>query len=206
MHTQVTDLLRHGLIQKSTTPFGAHALFVKKKTGEMRMCIDYIALNKVNVANRYPLPRIYDLLDKMQGETVFGTFDLLLAYHQIRLTDEDITKTAFRTPTGIFEYKVMPFGLTNAPSVFMAAMNDILSEMGFAVVYLDDILIFSRTPKEHVMHVQTVFKKLQEHGFSLKLSKCEFFKSSVQYLGHVISSAVENWPTPTCVFDVLFLD
>jgi hypothetical protein len=175
MQTQVADLLRHGLIQKSTSPFGAPILFVKKKTGEMRMCIDYKALNKVTVANRYPLPRIDDLLDKMQGATLFCTLDLLSAYHQIRLTDEDIPKTAFRTPTCLYEYKVMPFGLTNAPSVFMAAMNDILSEIGFVAVYLDDILIFSRTPEEHVMHVQAVFKKLQEHGFFLKLSKCEFF-------------------------------
>jgi hypothetical protein len=132
---------------------------------------------------------------------------------QIRLTDEDIPKTAFRTPTGLYEFKVMPFGFTNAPSVFMAAMNDILSEMGFVVVYLDDILIFSRTPDEHVMHVQAVFEKMQEQGFFLKMSKFEFFKSSVPYLGHVISSAgirpdpkkvsaVENWPTPTSVFDV----
>jgi hypothetical protein len=181
--------LRHGIIQKSTSPFGAPVLFVKKKTGEMRMCIDYIALNKVTVANRYPLPRIDDLLDKMQGATVFSTLDLLSAYHQIRLTDEDIPKTAFRTPTGLYECKVMPFGLTNATSVFMAAMNDILSEMGFVAVYLDDILIFSKTTEEHVMHVQAVFEKLQEHGFYLKLSKCEFFKSSVPYLGHVISSA-----------------
>jgi hypothetical protein len=147
MQTQVTDLLKHGLIQKSTSPFGAPVLFVKKKTGEMRMCVDYIALNKVTVANRYPLPRIHDLLDKMQGVTVFSTLDLLSAYYQIRLTDEDIQKSAFRTPIGLYEYMVLPFGLTNAPSVFMAAMNDILSELGFVAVYLDDILIYSRTPE-----------------------------------------------------------
>jgi hypothetical protein len=109
MQTQVADLLRHGLIQKSTSPFRALALFVKKKTGEMRMCIDYIALNKVTVANRYPLPKIDDLLDKMQRATVFSTLDLLSAFHQIRLTDEDIPKTAFWTPTGLYEYKEMPF-------------------------------------------------------------------------------------------------
>jgi hypothetical protein len=128
------------------------------------------------------------------------------------LTDEDIPKSAFRTPTWLYEYKVMPFGLTNAPSVFMAAMNNILSEMGFVAVYLDDILIFWRTPEEHVPHVHVVFDKLREHGFYLKHCKCEFFKSSVPYLGHVIFagikpdpkkvSAVENWPTPQSVFDV----
>ena len=99
----------------STSPFGAPVLFVKKKTGKMRMCVDYRALNKVTIANRYPLPRIYDLLDKMQGATVFSTLDLLSAYHQIKLADEDIPKSAFRTPKGLYEYKVMPFGLTNAP-------------------------------------------------------------------------------------------
>jgi hypothetical protein len=156
MQTQVTDLLKHGFIQKTTSPLGAPVLFGKKKTGEMRMCVDYRALNKVTVANRYPLPRIDDLLDKMQGATVFNTLDLLSAYHQIRLTDEDIPKSAFRTPTCLYEYKVMPLGLTNAPSVFMAAMNDVLSEMGFVAVYLDDILIFERTPEEHVKHVLAV--------------------------------------------------
>ena len=213
MQTQVAELLRQGLIQKSKSPFGAPVLFVKKKTGEMRMCVDYRALNKVTIANRYPLPRIDDLLDKMQGATVFSTLDLLSAYHQIKLTDEDIPKSAFRTPKGLYEYKVMPFGLTNAPSVFMAAMNDILADFGFVAVYLDDILIFSKTPEEHVKHVREVFEKLESSGFYLKLKKCEFFKSSVPYLGHVISSegirpdpkkvsAVENWPTPQSVFDV----
>jgi hypothetical protein len=126
MTSQVKELLQAGLIQKSTSPFGAPVLFVKEKTGEFRMSVDYRALNKVTIPNRYPLPRIDDSLDRMQGAKVFSSLDLLSAYHQIRLADGDVVKTAFKTPFGLFEYKVMPFGLTNAPSVFMAAMNDVL--------------------------------------------------------------------------------
>jgi hypothetical protein len=129
MQRQVTELLKQGLIQKSTSPFGAPVLFVKKKTGELRMCVDYRSQKKITVANRYPLPRIDDLLDKMYGATVFRSLDLLSAYHQIQLTPEDIPKSYFRSPLGLYEYKVMPFGLTNAPPVFMAAMNDVLSKL-----------------------------------------------------------------------------
>ena len=133
MQTQVQDLLQQGLVQKSTSPYGSPVLFVKKKDGTLRMCIDFRGLNKITIPNRYPLPRIDDLLDRLQGAKIFSSLDLLSAYHQIRLTDEDAPKTAFRTPFGLYEYKVMPFGLTNAPSVFMAAMNDILQDLPFVV-------------------------------------------------------------------------
>jgi hypothetical protein len=185
----------------------------EKKTGEFRMCVDYRALNKVAIPNRYPLPRIYDLLDRMQGAKVFSSLDLLLAYHQIRLVDDDVVKRAFTTPFGLFEYKVMPFGLTNAPSVSMAAMNDVLQGLSFVSVYLDDILIFSKTPEEHVSHVETVMNRIKEHGFFLKLSKCDFFQTSITYQGHLINcdgimpdpkklSAVKYWPTPKNILDV----
>jgi hypothetical protein len=130
MTSQVNELLQAGLIQKSTSPFGAPVLFVKKKTGEFRMCVDYRVLNKVTITNIYPLPRIDDLLDRMQGVKVFSSLDILSAYHQIRLVDDDVMKTAF-TPFGLFDYNAMPFGLTNAPSVFMAAMNDVLQGLIF---------------------------------------------------------------------------
>ena len=210
MRTQVKTLLDSGLVQKSTSPFGAPVLFVKKKDGTMRMCVDYRALNKITVPNRYPLPRVDDLLDKLQGATVFSSLDLLSGYHQIRLPDSDVPKTAFRTPFGLYEYKVMPFGLTNAPSVFMACMNDMLSHLPFCVVYLDDILIFSKSPQEHVQHVAAVLEVLEQHQFLIKLKKCDFFKQELLYLGHVISAdgikpdpkkveAVKNFPTPTTV-------
>jgi hypothetical protein len=211
--SQVNELLQAWLIQKSTSLFGAPVLFVKKKTGEYRMCVDYRALNKVAIPNRHPLPRIDDLLDIMQGAKVFSSLDLLLAYHQIRLVDDDVVKTALTTPFGLFEYKVMPFGLTNAPSVSMAAMNDVLQGLSFVSVYLDDILIFSKTPEEHVSHVETVMNRIKEHGFFLKLSKCDFFQTSITYQGHLINcdgimpdpkklSAVKYWPTPKNILDV----
>jgi predicted aspartyl protease len=213
MHSQVDALLNKGLIQKSSSPFGAPILFVKKKSGELRMCVDYRALNKITIPNRYPLPRIDDLLDRMQGSSVFTSLDLFSAYQQVKLKDEDIQKTAFRTPFGLFEYKVLPFGLTNAPSAFMSVINDAIADLPFAVVYLDDILIFSRSPEEHVKHVEIVLKRLRENHFALKMKKCEFFKSQIPYLGHIISkdgitpdpkklSAVQSWPTPNSVLDV----
>ena len=177
------------------------------------MHVDYRALNKVTIPNRYPLPRIDDLLDKLQGATTFTSLDLMSAYHQIRLTEEDMPKTAFRTPFGLYEYKVMPFGLTNCPSVFMAAMNDILSDLPFVTVYLDDILIFSKDEIQHVSHVQTVLERLRQHKYYLKLSKCEFFKHEIRYLGHLVTpegitpdpaklDAVSKWEQPKTVYDV----
>jgi hypothetical protein len=182
MKSQVNEILLAGLIQKSTSPFGAPMLFVKKKTGEFRMCVDYRALNKVTIPNRSHLPRIDDLLDRMQGAKKFSSLDLLSAYHQIRLVDDDV-KIALKIPVGLFEYKVMPFGLTNAPSIFMAAMNDVLQGLSFVSVYLDDILIFSKIREEHISHVETVLNKIKEHGFFLKLSKCDFFQNQYHISG-----------------------
>ena len=159
------------------------------------------------------MPRIDDLLDKLQGAKVFSSLDLLSGYHQIRLVDSDVPKTAFRTPFGLYEYRVMPFGLMNAPSVFMACMNDLFSHLPFCTVYLDDILIFSANEAEHIEHVRQVLNILQEHQYLLKLSKCDFFKPEVAYLGHVVSqhgikpdpkklAKVDTWPVPQSVADV----
>jgi hypothetical protein len=149
----------------------------------------------------------------MQGAEVFSSLDLVSAYHQIRLVDDDVVKTAFKTPFGLFEYKVVPFGLTNAPSIFMAAMNDVLQGLSFVSVYLDDILIFSKTPEQHISHVETVLNRIKEHGLFLKLSKCDLFQTSITYLGHLINcdgimpdpkklSAVKDWPTPKSILEV----
>jgi hypothetical protein len=213
MKKQVTDLCSNGLVSRSSSPFGAPVLFVKKKTGELRMCVDYRALNKITLPNRYPLPRIDDLLDNLQGSNVFSSLDLLSGYHQIRLVESDVPKTAFRTPFGLYEFKVMPFGLTNAPAVFMACMNDMLSHLPFCVVYLDDILIFSKNDQEHVDHFRQVLDILDQNQYLIKLKKCDFFKSEVTYLGHVVSNdgikpdpkkvqAVKDWPVPATVHDV----
>jgi hypothetical protein len=213
METQVTELLRKGFIQPSISPFGSPILFVKKKTGELRMCIDFRALNQITIKNRYPLPRIDDLLDKLQGAKVFSSLDLMSGYYQIRLPDDDVEKTAFRTTGGLYEYKIMPFGLTNAPAVFMSHMNAILADLPFVVVYLDDILIFSKDPEQHVDHVRSVLDRLRQHQYYAKLSKCDFFKKELKFLGHIVSPEgikpdpakvriVQEWPELKTVTDI----
>jgi len=142
---QIDEYLRKGWIEPSSSPYGAPILFVTKKDGGLRMCIDSRALNKITVKNRYPLPRIEDLFDRLQGARYFSSLDLSQGYHQIRITDEDVPKTAFRTPFGHYQFRVLSFGLTNAPATFQCAMNAVFGKIPFALVYLDDILIFSNT-------------------------------------------------------------
>jgi hypothetical protein len=208
---QVRELLEQGLVQPSTSPYGAPVLLVKKKDGSKRMCVDYRALNHITVKNAAPLPRIDDLLDRLQGAKHFSTLDLLSGYHQLSLRPEDIPKTAFKTTAGLYEYKVLCFGLANAPSVFQAIMNKIFSSRNLlnkcVLVYMDDILIFSRTKAEHLKHIEAVFKVLQAESLSAKLKKCQFFRPEVAFLGHIISAegikpdpdkilAVQEWPAP----------
>jgi hypothetical protein len=213
IHRQITQLLSQGFIEPSSSPFGAPVLFAKKKDGTLRMCVDYRQLNRITVKNRYPLPRIDDLIDRLGGASVFSSLDLTQGYHQILLLEEERERSAFRTPFGHFQYKVMPFGLTNAPAVFQSAMNSILQDLSFAVVYLDDILIFSKSHEEHVGHVRTVLERLQKYQYYCKLSKCEFFKRSVTFLGHIVSaegvrpdprktSVVRDWPKPTNISEL----
>ena len=210
MQRQITDLLAKGFIEPSCSPFGAPVLFVKKKDGTLRMCVDYRAVNNITIKNRYPLPRIDDLLDRLRGAKVFSSLDLTQGYHQVRLPPSDVERTAFRTPFGHYQYKVMPFGLTNAPAIFQSAMNAALQGLPYVVVYLDDILIFSHSAEEHVAHLRTVLERLEQHQFYCKLSKCDFFKSSVTFLGHIVSAdgvrpdprktaAVQGWSVPSGV-------
>lgn len=149
----------------------------------MRLCIDYRQLNKVTIKNRYPLPRIDDLMDRLVGARIFSKIDLRSGYHQIKVKDEDIQKTAFRTRYGHYEYTVMPFGVTNAPGVFMEYMNRIFHPYldQFVVVFIDDILVYSKSEEEHVEHLRIVLQVLKEKRLYAKLSKCEFWLREVSF-------------------------
>ena len=204
---QVQELLSKGLIRPSTSPLGSPILFVKKKDGTLRMVIDYRSLNKITIKNKYPLPRIDDLFDRLQGGKYFSSLDLMSGYHQIRIKDSDVPKTAFRTPVGHYEFLVLPFGLSNAPATFQSVMNRIFQNLDFVIVYLDDILIFSRTLDEHKRHVEIVLDILRKEKLIAKLPKCSFFQTSLPFLGHIVSAdglrvdpkktqVVQEWPTP----------
>ena len=210
LHKQLQELLDKGFIRPSHSPWGAPVLFVKKKDGTMRLCIDYRELNKVTIRNKYPLPRIDDLFDQLQGATVFSKIDLRSGYHQLKIKEEDIPKSAFRTRYGHYEFIVMPFGLTNAPAAFMDLMNRVFKEFldKFVIVFIDDILIYSKTQAEHERHLRTVLQTLRKHQLYAKFSKCEFWLDHVTFLGHVISKegvmvdpakieAVSKWKRPT---------
>ncbi|GJW06954.1 putative reverse transcriptase domain-containing protein [Tanacetum coccineum] len=190
LSTQLQELSDRGFIRPSSSPWGAPVLFVKKKDGSFRMCIDYRELNKLTVKNRYPLPRIDDLFDQLQGSRVYSKIDLRSGYHQLRVREEDISKTAFRTRYGHYEFQVMSFGLTNAPTVFMDLMNRVCKPYldRFVIVFIDDILIYSKSRKEHEGHLKLILNLLKKEELYAKFSKCEFWLSKVQFLGHVIDS------------------
>ncbi|GJY78892.1 putative reverse transcriptase domain-containing protein [Tanacetum coccineum] len=187
---QLKELSDKGFIRPSSSPWGAPVLFVKKKDGSFRMCIDYRELNKLTVKNRYPLPRIDDLFDQLQGSSVYSKIDLRSGYHQLRVREEDIPKTAFRTRYGHYEFQVMPFGLTNAPAVFMDLMNRVCKPYldKFVIVFIDDILIYSKNKQEHEEHLKLILELLKKEELYAKFSKCEFWIPKVQFLGHVIDS------------------
>eukprot|EP00889_Picochlorum_renovo_P006341 jgi/Picre1/33371/NNA_008695.t1 len=190
LKVQLDELLEKKFIQPSVSPYGALVLFSKKKNGKIRLCVDYRALNDQTVKNRYPIPRADDLLDQLRGAKYFTSLDMTSGYHQIPIAPEDRHKTAFRTRYGSFEFLVMPFGLTNAPATFQAWMNSILAPYldTFVIVYLDDILIFSKTEEEHKKHVQMVLDTLTQHRAYLNLSKCSFVQQRITFLGYEISS------------------
>jgi len=185
---QLEDLLEKKFVRPSVSPWGAPVLLVKKKDGSMRLCIDYRQLNNVTIKNRYPLPRIDDLMDQLVGARVFIKIDLRSGYHHIKVKDEDMQKTAFRTRYGHYDYTVMSFGVTNAPGVFMEYMNKIFHAYldHFVVVFIDDILIYSKTEEEHVEHLKIVLQVLKEKKLYAKLSKCEFWLNEVSFLGHYV--------------------
>ncbi|GBG60280.1 hypothetical protein CBR_g4234 [Chara braunii] len=209
LRNQLDELLEKGWIRPSSSPFGAPVLFVPKKEGELRMCIDYRGLNAITVKNVEPLPRIDDLLDRAQGCKYFSKIDLRSGYHEIEVHPDDQYKTTFRTRYGHYEFIVMPFGLTNAPATFQRCMNNLFRPWldRFVVVYLDDILVFSKTLQEHQGHLRQVLEKLREANFKINAKKCEWAKTEVLYLGHVLDgdgikpedskiAAIRDWPTP----------
>ena len=163
-------------------------MFVKKKDGTLRLCIDYRKLNKVTVKNKYSLPRIDDLFDQMRGAKVFSKIDLRYGYHQVRIKDEEIHKTTFRTRYGHYEFVVVPFGLTNAPTTFMCLMSSVFSRYldKFFLLFLYDILIYSKNEEEHKEHLRFTLQLVGEHKLYAKLSKCDFYKDKIHYLGHII--------------------
>ena len=176
LKVQIQELLGKGFIRPSTSPWGAPVLFVKKKDKTLRLCLDYRQLNRVTIKNRYPLLRIDDLFYQLKGVRVYSKIDLRTGYHQLRVREADISKTAFKTWYGHFEFTVMPFGLTNAPAAFVDLMNKVFQPYldQFVVVFVDDILIYSQSEVEHEDHLRIVLQLLRDHQLYAKFSKCEF--------------------------------
>jgi hypothetical protein len=188
---------------------------VEKKDGTQWMCIDYRSLNEVTIKNKYPLPWIEDLFNQMKGASVFSKIDLRSGYHQLKIRESDIPKIAFRTRYGLYEYTVMSFGLINAPAYFMYLMNKVFMEYldRFIVVFIDDILIFSKMMEEHEEHLRLVLEKLRSNQLYAKFTKCEFWLTEVAFLGHIIFAGgvsvdpgkvknVLNWMPPTTVSEI----
>ncbi|GKC44957.1 putative reverse transcriptase domain-containing protein, partial [Tanacetum coccineum] len=212
---QLQELSEKGFIRPSSSHWGARVLFVKKKDGSFRMCIDYQELNKLTVKNRYPLPRIDDLFDQLKGSSIYLKIDLRSGYHQLRVREQDIPKTAFRTRYGHYEFQVMPFGLTNAPTIFMDLMNRLCKPYldKFVIVFIDDILIYSKDKKEHEEHLRAILELLKKEKLYAKFSKCEFWIPKVQFLSHVINSrgihvdpakieSIQDWASPKTPMEI----
>jgi hypothetical protein len=205
----IKELLDMGHIRPSSSPFASSVVLVKKKDGTMRMCIDYRALNKKTIKNRYPIPRIDELLDELHGTIYFTKIDLCSGYHQIKMREQDVPKTTFRCHYGHYEFLVMPFGLTNAPTTFQSCMNHVFNKQlrKFLLVFFDDLLIYSKTWEDHLKHVDEILSIMEEQSLYAKESKCEFGMTEVLYLGHIIGEkgvqvhqekiqAILDWPTP----------
>ncbi|GJX66280.1 putative reverse transcriptase domain-containing protein [Tanacetum coccineum] len=212
---QLQGLSDKGFIRPSSSPWGALVLFVKKKDGLFWMCIDYQELNKRTMKNRYPLPIINDLFDQLQGSIVYSKINLRSGYHQLRVREDDIPKTAFKTSHGHYEFQVMTFGLTNAPTVFMDLMNRVCNPYmdKFVIVFIDDILNYLKNRQEHEEHLKLILELLKDDDLYAKFSKCEFWIPNVQFLGHMINSkgihvdpnkieSIKDWASPKTTTEI----
>ncbi|KAL6189145.1 hypothetical protein ACLB2K_040535 [Fragaria x ananassa] len=215
LKTQLQELVDKDFIRPSMSPWGALVLFVKKKHGTMRLCIDYKKLNQVDVKNKYTLPRIDDLFDQLRGASIFSKIDLRSGYHQLRIQKSDIAKTAFRSRNGHYEFVVMPFGLTNAPATFMDLMNRVFRPYldCFVIVFIDDILVYLRSEKKHAKHLRMILQTLRNVQLYAKYNNCEFWLDKVGFLGHVVSvegvsvdpqkvEAITNWRRPATMLEI----
>jgi hypothetical protein len=212
---QLKELLDKGFIYPSSSPWGCPALFVEKKDQSLRLCVDYWPLNAVTIKNKYPLPRIDILFDQLAGVKVFSKVDLRSGYHQMKIRPEDVPKTAFSTRYGLYEYLVMSFGLSNAPAHFMYQMNSVfmLELDKFVLVFIDDILVYSKNEVEHEQHLRLIMQRLHDHQIYAKFNKCAFWLKEVPFLGNVISAEgiavdssknqeVLDWKSPRLVMQI----
>jgi hypothetical protein len=206
----VKELLQSRVIRNNTNPFSSPVLLVRKANATWRMCMDYRALNKVTIKDKFPIPIVDELLDELWGSTVFSKLDLRYGYHQIKVIEEDISKIAFKTHEGHYEFLFMPFGLTNAPYTFQSLMNHVFNPhlRKFILVFFDDILVFSKDANTHIIHLQITLDILRKNLLFAKKSKCRFGCQEVDYLGHIISQqgvkadpgkiqALVDWPFPS---------
>ena len=186
---EIANMLENQLIQKSFSPWSAPIVVVNKKNGKYRLCVDYRKLNAVTKPDAYPVPRITDMLDALGHSAFFSTLDLASGFWQVEMSAKDREKTAFTTPFGMYEFLVMPFGLINAPATFQRVMDRVFNEVTwkFVLVYIDDIIVYSKTYEEHQEHLKNVFALLVNAGLKINLEKCDFFKTKLAFLGHIIT-------------------